>query len=195
MAGSSSHPPGEKRPRIESNSSKHLMGYRRSWEKEFSWLVAVESDGTVTGMMCTLCKRHKTKNRYNQSTVWSSTPCTYFRKDSVGRHAVMLMLTIIKEYFLNDVRNDFQASVIKISRGASVLPPPPSPPPSPRTNTALLFFSAETPAPHVYPPVRSVITMASSKVLHAITFDPYISRKIHTLKTFNLSYILGRHYC
>ena len=87
MAGSSSHPPGEKRPRIESNSSKHLMGYRRSWEKEFSWLVAVESDGTVTGMMCTLCKRHKTKNRYNQSTVWSSTPCTYFRKDSVGRHA------------------------------------------------------------------------------------------------------------
>ena len=90
-SGSSSasynHPPGEKRPRIESDSSKHLVGYRRAWEKEFPWLVAVESGGTVTGMMCSVCKRHKTRNKYNQSTVWSSTPCTYFRKDSVGRHA------------------------------------------------------------------------------------------------------------
>jgi hypothetical protein len=77
-------PPGEKRPRID--SSKHLVGYRRSWENDFPWLVAVESDGSVTGMMCNLCKRHNTRNKYNQSTVWSSTPCTYFRKDSLGRH-------------------------------------------------------------------------------------------------------------
>ena len=75
-------PPGEKRPRSESDSSKHLMGYRRVWERDFPWLVAVESDGSVTDMMCNLCKRHKTKNKYNQSTV----SCTYFRKDSLGRH-------------------------------------------------------------------------------------------------------------
>ena len=84
---SDSHLPRDKRPRIESDSSKHLVGYRRAWENEFSWLVAVESDGNVTGMLCTLCKKHKTKNKYNHSTVWNSTPCTYFRKDTVRRHA------------------------------------------------------------------------------------------------------------
>ena len=37
--------PGEKRPRSESDSSKHLVEYRRMWERDFPWLVAVESDG------------------------------------------------------------------------------------------------------------------------------------------------------
>ena len=54
-------PPGEKRPRTESDSSKHLVGYKRVWERDFPWLVDVESDGSVTGMMCNLCERHKTK--------------------------------------------------------------------------------------------------------------------------------------
>ena len=58
------------------------MRYRRVLERDFPWLVAVESDGSVTGMMCKLRKRHKTNN---QSTVWSSTPCTYFC-DSLGCH-------------------------------------------------------------------------------------------------------------
>ena len=38
-------------------------------------------------MLCGLCKRHKTKNKYNQSSIWSATPCTCLRKDSVRRHA------------------------------------------------------------------------------------------------------------
>ena len=76
-----------KEKRSRTDSSKHLVGYRRAWESEFLWLVAVENDGSVTGMMCTLCKKYKTKSKYNQSTVWSSTPRTYFRKDAVRRHA------------------------------------------------------------------------------------------------------------
>ena len=53
-------PPGEKRPMTESDSRKHLVGYRRVWERYFPWLVAVEGDRSVTGMMWNLCKRHKT---------------------------------------------------------------------------------------------------------------------------------------
>ena len=58
----------------------------QSWE-EFSWLIAVETDGQITGMLCSLCKKHHTKNKYNQSAVWSSTPCTCVRKDIVRCHA------------------------------------------------------------------------------------------------------------
>ena len=57
------------------------------WETEFPWLVAVESEGKVSGMICSICKRHKSKNTYNQSTVWSLTPCTCLCKDSIRRHA------------------------------------------------------------------------------------------------------------
>ena len=88
-SGSSSdhdHPPGESDPRSNLIQASILLDTGDRGRK-FTWLVAMESDGTITGMMCTLCKRHKTKNKYHQSTVWSSTPCTYFRKDSVGRHA------------------------------------------------------------------------------------------------------------
>jgi hypothetical protein len=67
--------------------SKHLVGYRQAWESDFPWLIPVESDGQVTGMLCTLYQRYKTKNKYNQSPVWSSTPCISFRKDVLGRHA------------------------------------------------------------------------------------------------------------
>ena len=74
-----------KRPKID--TSKHSVGYQQSWEKEYPWLMAVESGGEVTGMLCSLCKRHKTKNKQNQSSVWGSTPCTCLRKDSVRRHA------------------------------------------------------------------------------------------------------------
>ena len=49
------------------------VGYQRSWE-DFPWLMAVESDSKVTGMLCNLCKRHNTKNKYDQSTVLSTTP-------------------------------------------------------------------------------------------------------------------------
>ena len=76
-----------KRPRLSQDTSKHLVGYRQLWESEFTWLIPVETDGLVTGMLCRLCQRHKTKNKYNHSPVWSSTPCISFRKDALGRHA------------------------------------------------------------------------------------------------------------
>ena len=71
----------------KSNRSKHLVGYKKQWEKEFSWLLCVYEVGKAIGMMCRLCKRHHTKNKYNQSTVWSVTPCICLRKDSVRRHS------------------------------------------------------------------------------------------------------------
>ena len=63
------------------------VGYKPAWESEFSWLVPCFSEGTVCGMMCSLCKRHRTKNKYNNTTVWSASPCICLQKDSVRRHA------------------------------------------------------------------------------------------------------------
>ena len=85
-AGSSGH---SKRPRVEQDASKHLVGYRPSWENEFPWLSAVESDG----MLCRLCQRHKTKNKFNQSSVWSSIPCTSFRKTSFDAMLKVINIT------------------------------------------------------------------------------------------------------
>ena len=45
-----------KEKRSRTDSSKHLIGYRRAWERQFPWLVAVENDGSVTGMMCSLLR-------------------------------------------------------------------------------------------------------------------------------------------
>ena len=39
-------------------------------------------------MLCNLCKRHKTKSKYNQSTVWSESPCVCLRRDSVRCHSL-----------------------------------------------------------------------------------------------------------
>ena len=44
----------------------------------------------VTAMLCRICKRHKTENKYNKSRVWSDTPCICIRKDSVRRHSQSL---------------------------------------------------------------------------------------------------------
>ena len=46
--------------------------------------------GEVIGMLCRLCRRHKTGNKYNKTTVWSETPCVCLRKDSVRRHSESL---------------------------------------------------------------------------------------------------------
>ena len=46
--------------------------------------------GIVTGMLCRLCRRHKTGNKYNKTTVWSETSCVCLRKDSVCRHSKSL---------------------------------------------------------------------------------------------------------
>ncbi len=73
------------------DSSKHLVAYVSKWEEEFNWLMPVKnSSGVVTGMLCQLCKRHKTVSKFNKSTVWSVTPCICIRKDSVRRHSKSL---------------------------------------------------------------------------------------------------------
>lgn len=73
-------------PSVPAASAKHAVGYNSAWEVEHPWLQPVYNDmGTITGMMCSWCKRHKTKNKYNQTTVWSVTPCSSLRKDSVRR--------------------------------------------------------------------------------------------------------------
>ena len=74
-----------------SSTSGHAVGYNSKWEEEFPWLLTVKNDsGVVTGMLCRICKRHKTESKYNKSTVWSETPCTCIRKDSVRRHSQTL---------------------------------------------------------------------------------------------------------
>ena len=47
------------------DTSRHVVGYNQSWETEFSWLVPVhtESEEKVSGMLCSLCKRHSTNTR------------------------------------------------------------------------------------------------------------------------------------
>ena len=66
---------------IQSDSSKHVMGYNSQWEKEYPWLLAVRNgDGTVTGMLCQICSVHKVKAKYNKSTIWSESPCVSLRK-------------------------------------------------------------------------------------------------------------------
>ena len=71
-------------------ASKHAVGYSIEWEKDFPWLQPVRhvETGPVTGMLCCLCKKHKTKNKYNQTMVWSESPCTCIRRDSVRRHSL-----------------------------------------------------------------------------------------------------------
>ena len=72
-----------------SGSARHVVGYKAEWETEFSWLQAVRDEtGLIVGMLCGLCKLHKTKNKYNQSAVWSESPCVSLRKDSVRRHSL-----------------------------------------------------------------------------------------------------------
>ena len=71
------------------DTSRHVVGFNRSWETKFPWLVPdyTESEGKAFGMLCSLYKRHNTKDKYNRSTTWSETPCISLRKDSVRRHA------------------------------------------------------------------------------------------------------------
>ena len=47
-------------------TTKHAVGYNSEWE-DFPWLHPVHSieTGSVTGMLCRLCKKLKTKNKYN----------------------------------------------------------------------------------------------------------------------------------
>ena len=42
----------------------------------------------ITGMICSWCKKHKTRNKYNKATIWSINPCITLRKDCVQRHSL-----------------------------------------------------------------------------------------------------------
>ena len=72
----------------DNSMDKHAIGYKSTWEADYSWLSPVRnSEGDVVGMLCDVCKKHKTKNKYNQSAVWSKVPCVSLRRDSVRRHS------------------------------------------------------------------------------------------------------------
>ena len=59
------------------------MGYQDEWAKKpYTWLYPVNNR---TGMMCTVCKRHRQRQR-NGEYIWSVVPCTSLRKDHVLRH-------------------------------------------------------------------------------------------------------------
>ena len=77
--------------RVKVGGRGHAVVYNSDWELEFPWLMPLKNEsGMVKGMLCSICKRHKTENKYNKSTVWNVTPCTCIRKDSVRRHSQSL---------------------------------------------------------------------------------------------------------
>ena len=68
-----------------------LLAIMQKWKEEYAWLVPERNEaGVVVGMFCSLCKRHKCKNKCNQSAVWNETPCVCLRKNSVRRHSLSL---------------------------------------------------------------------------------------------------------
>ena len=75
--GSCSSQKGTKKRKVGSNdATKHAVGYKTKWESDFPWLLSEKnSAGEVIEMLCRLCRRHKTGNKYNKTTVWSETPC------------------------------------------------------------------------------------------------------------------------
>ena len=73
-----SRPSASKRARIDH--------YDSEWQRKYDWLTPVRgSSGAVVGMLCDLCKKHKTIAR-NGSSKWSIEPCTCLRVDAVTRH-------------------------------------------------------------------------------------------------------------
>ena len=77
--------------------SKHRVGYRNSWQTEFPWHVPVydtdnseTDDGHVVGLLCSLCKKHHTKQRNSVGT-WTDKPCSLLRKDVLKRHKLSNM--------------------------------------------------------------------------------------------------------
>ena len=47
-----------------------------SGKEDYPRLFAVRRfEGDVVATLCNVCKKPKTKNKYNQTTVWSQVPC------------------------------------------------------------------------------------------------------------------------
>jgi len=78
-----------KRQKLQAEKGKHAPGYKE-WERNFTWLDQVRNSesGQVVGLICRLCKQHKRKNKFNQSTVWSETPCSTVCKDAIRCHSL-----------------------------------------------------------------------------------------------------------
>ena len=80
----------DRQPEQKSADGKHVVGYNKAWETEFSWLVPVYTKETVSGMLCSVCKWHSTKSKYNKSSMWSDTPWVSLHKDVVRRHSTSI---------------------------------------------------------------------------------------------------------
>ena len=79
--------------RIKVGSRGHAVGHNFEWEKEFPWLLPLQNDsGIVTAMLCRICKRHKTENKYNISRVWSDTPCRVLPRNFLRCQALNFLL-------------------------------------------------------------------------------------------------------
>ena len=82
---------GRKRPHSSSASltaaNKHKVGYNVSWKDDFLWHIPVYdgTGSTVTGLLCSLCKRHHTKQRNSVGT-WMEKPCGLMRRDIIQHH-------------------------------------------------------------------------------------------------------------
>ena len=120
---------GRKRPSSASTSavtvSKHRVGYNASWTTDYPWHLPVydvdgsEGEGTVIGVLCSLCKQHNTKQRNNAGT-WTEKPCALLRRDMLQRHkeskmhqeAEMIEAARLESQRDGGIRQAFSARVI-----------------------------------------------------------------------------------
>ena len=71
--------------------AKHRLDYDPTWTDTLPWVVPVyegidsESATTTTGLLCSLCRRHRTHQR-NKSGTLAEKVYTYLRKDVLERH-------------------------------------------------------------------------------------------------------------
>ncbi|CAH1242822.1 GAK [Branchiostoma lanceolatum] len=69
--------------KFKKKNSGHRVGYDDEWaQKPYTWLYPVNNR---TGMMCTICKRHRQPQR-NGEYIWSVYPATCLRLDKVVTH-------------------------------------------------------------------------------------------------------------
>ena len=65
--------------------SKHKVEYDVRWKEEFPRHIPVHceegnSASEVTGLLCSICQCHGTKQRNNAGT-WTEKPCAHLRED------------------------------------------------------------------------------------------------------------------
>ena len=73
----------------------HRQGYSSALAEDFPFLLPVEDRdseerGSVIGVLCSLCIKHKTDQR-NHSGTWTKKPCSCIRRDVVERHSKSAM--------------------------------------------------------------------------------------------------------